>query len=137
VKLADKSSNVGALAKSPPADWSLERRLNYIEWAIAVINELPQTSAEAISTFYQRCDQAELQAYIDLGSERMAQDAAIRILERKTLRSGGTHLLYYNMGKTVEIRLVNSLLETLADQRVRATKQPSPLRAFYRAKQRL
>ena len=41
VKVADKSSNVGALAKSPPADWSLERRLNYIEWAIAVINELP------------------------------------------------------------------------------------------------
>ena len=101
VKLADKSSNVGALAKSPPADWSLERRLNYIEWAIAVINELPQTSAEAISTFYQRCDQAELQAYIDLGSERMAQDAAIRILERKTLRSGGTQAESDRLIKTI------------------------------------
>jgi len=41
VKLTDKSPNVGTLAKSPPANWSLERRLNYIEWAIAVINELP------------------------------------------------------------------------------------------------
>ena len=41
VKLTDKSSNVGTLAQSPPANWSLERRLNYIEWAIAVINELP------------------------------------------------------------------------------------------------
>ena len=101
VKLADKSSNVGALAKSPPADWSLERRLNYIEWAMAVINELPQTSTEAISTFYKRCDQAELQAYIDLGSERMAQDAAIRILERKTLRSGGTQVESDRLIKTI------------------------------------
>jgi (p)ppGpp synthase/HD superfamily hydrolase len=90
VKLADKSSNVGALAKSPPAEWSLERRLQYIVWAIQVVSKLPKTSVKAISTFYQRCDQAELQAYIDLGSERMAQNAAMRILERKTLRSGGT-----------------------------------------------
>ena len=33
VKLADKTSNVGAIGKSPPADWQLERRLEYISWA--------------------------------------------------------------------------------------------------------
>ena len=112
VKLADKSSNVGALAKSPPAEWSLERRLQYIEWAIQVISKLPKTSDKAISTFYQRCDQAELQAYIDLGSERMAQNAAMRILERKTLRSGGTQgqsdrLIKSIMANTLKLRNFN------------------------------
>ena len=28
VKLADKTSNIGAIANSPPEDWKLERRLN-------------------------------------------------------------------------------------------------------------
>ena len=40
--------------------------------------------------FTIRCDQAELQAYIDLGTERMAQNAAMKIMERKSLRNGAT-----------------------------------------------
>ena len=61
----------------------------------------PPTQGFSISTFYQRCDQAELLAYIDLGSERMAQAAAIRILERKTLRSGGTQAESDRLIKTI------------------------------------
>ena len=30
VKLADKTSNIGAIANSPPEDWTLDRRLKYI-----------------------------------------------------------------------------------------------------------
>ena len=30
LKLADKTSNIGAIANSPPEDWSLDRRLKYI-----------------------------------------------------------------------------------------------------------
>jgi (p)ppGpp synthase/HD superfamily hydrolase len=37
VKLADKTSNLRTLATSPAADWSVERRLEYIEWAKAVV----------------------------------------------------------------------------------------------------
>ncbi len=37
LKLADKISNVRALAASPPADWTLERRREYVSWAREVV----------------------------------------------------------------------------------------------------
>lgn len=33
LKLADKTSNLRALAASPPSDWSVKRRLDYVAWA--------------------------------------------------------------------------------------------------------
>jgi (p)ppGpp synthase/HD superfamily hydrolase len=33
LKLADKISNLRAIAASPPADWPLERRIEYVRWA--------------------------------------------------------------------------------------------------------
>lgn len=36
LKLADKTSNVRALAASPPADWEPERCFAYVEWAQSV-----------------------------------------------------------------------------------------------------
>jgi len=41
IKLADKTSNLRTIASSPAADWSVERRLQYVEWAKAVVAELP------------------------------------------------------------------------------------------------
>ena len=37
VKLADKTSNLRALAASPPAGWSQERRDEYLAWARRVV----------------------------------------------------------------------------------------------------
>jgi (p)ppGpp synthase/HD superfamily hydrolase len=37
IKLADKTSNLRTIASSPAADWSVKRRLGYIEWAKAVV----------------------------------------------------------------------------------------------------
>ena len=37
VKLADKISNITDITNSPPADWSIERRREYIEWGISVV----------------------------------------------------------------------------------------------------
>lgn len=37
IKLADKTSNLRAIAASPPADWSLERCTQYIDWAEQVV----------------------------------------------------------------------------------------------------
>ena len=37
VKLADKISNINDIANSPPADWTLERRREYVDWGIAVV----------------------------------------------------------------------------------------------------
>ncbi|MBN8910839.1 MAG: bifunctional (p)ppGpp synthetase/guanosine-3',5'-bis(diphosphate) 3'-pyrophosphohydrolase [Rhizobiales bacterium] len=36
LKLADKVSNLKAITASPPPDWSVRRRLEYVEWARAV-----------------------------------------------------------------------------------------------------
>lgn len=36
LKLADKTSNLRAVAKSPPAHWPVERRRAYVAWAAAV-----------------------------------------------------------------------------------------------------
>ncbi len=40
VKLADKICNLGDISRSPPPDWSLERRQEYFDWANRVIDEL-------------------------------------------------------------------------------------------------
>ena len=88
VKLADKTSNVGAIAKSPPEGWSLARRLQYIAWAEKVVSALPYLPEKGLNEFKRRCEQAELQAYIDQSTERQAQNAALRIMEQKVLRAG-------------------------------------------------
>ena len=88
IKLADKTSNVGAIANSPPDGWSLERRLEYIGWANTVVGHLPFLPKEGLSEFLRRCDQAELNAYDDLGTVRQAQNASLRLLERRAKRLG-------------------------------------------------
>jgi len=40
VKLADKISNLRDVANDPPADWDLERRRDYFDWAKRVIDQL-------------------------------------------------------------------------------------------------
>ena len=45
LKLADKVSNLRALLTSPPADWSLDRRKEYFEWARQVVDALPVPNA--------------------------------------------------------------------------------------------
>jgi GTP diphosphokinase / guanosine-3',5'-bis(diphosphate) 3'-diphosphatase len=40
LKLADKTSNLRSIAHSPPSDWSLDRRRNYLIWARDVVGGL-------------------------------------------------------------------------------------------------
>jgi guanosine-3',5'-bis(diphosphate) 3'-pyrophosphohydrolase len=37
VKLADKISNITDITNSPPADWTMERRREYIDWGVEVV----------------------------------------------------------------------------------------------------
>jgi GTP diphosphokinase / guanosine-3',5'-bis(diphosphate) 3'-diphosphatase len=37
VKLADKISNINDITNSPPADWTIERRREYVDWGVAVV----------------------------------------------------------------------------------------------------
>jgi hypothetical protein len=40
LKLADKVSNLRAIAASAPSDWSVKRRLEYVRWAREVVKGL-------------------------------------------------------------------------------------------------
>ncbi|HEY9774720.1 MAG TPA: HD domain-containing protein [Planktothrix sp.] len=40
VKMADKISNVSAMASLPPSDWSLDRRGEYLDWTEKVVHGL-------------------------------------------------------------------------------------------------
>ena len=40
IKLADKISNLRAITASPPPDWSVKRRLDYVDWARKVVSGL-------------------------------------------------------------------------------------------------
>ena len=61
IKLADKSSNVAAIGSSPPADWSAERKREYVAWARTVVAPLPYKPNIALQAFDSRC-QATLRA---------------------------------------------------------------------------
>jgi guanosine-3',5'-bis(diphosphate) 3'-pyrophosphohydrolase len=45
VKLADKICNLRDVADNPPADWPLQRRIEYFDWAKAVVDQMRGTHA--------------------------------------------------------------------------------------------
>jgi len=51
VKLADKICNLRDMAASPPENWSLERRIEYFDWAKAVVDGLPRVNARLLKMF--------------------------------------------------------------------------------------
>jgi (p)ppGpp synthase/HD superfamily hydrolase len=62
IKLADKTSNVRAIANSPPPDWSVERRLDYIRWASKVVAQIRGTSRWLEQQFDAAAKQASITA---------------------------------------------------------------------------
>lgn len=55
VKLADKIANLQDLADAPPAHWPHQRKIAYVDWADAVINQLRGTNARLEDHFDQVC----------------------------------------------------------------------------------
>jgi guanosine-3',5'-bis(diphosphate) 3'-pyrophosphohydrolase len=55
VKLADKICNLTDVASAPPADWSLERRREYFDWARQVIDRLRGVDARLEAAFDSAC----------------------------------------------------------------------------------
>ncbi len=53
IKLADKSCNVRDLVGSPPVDWSLERKREYLMWSDQVVAGLRGTNP-ALEEYYDR-----------------------------------------------------------------------------------
>jgi guanosine-3',5'-bis(diphosphate) 3'-pyrophosphohydrolase len=59
LKLADKTSNLRAIAASPPPDWSVKRRLDYIRWAREVVAGLMGVSPLLEQEFERAAQAAE------------------------------------------------------------------------------
>ena len=51
IKLADKISNIRDVSENPPADWSVERRIEYINWGERVIDGLRGANANLETHF--------------------------------------------------------------------------------------
>jgi (p)ppGpp synthase/HD superfamily hydrolase len=62
IKLADKTSNLRAIANSPPPAWSVERRLDYIRWAREVVAQIRGTSPWLEQQFDAAAKQASITA---------------------------------------------------------------------------
>ena len=59
LKLADKTSNLRAIAFSPSPDWSVKRRLEYIDWAKNVAAGLRGVSPWLEEQFDRAAEEAE------------------------------------------------------------------------------
>jgi (p)ppGpp synthase/HD superfamily hydrolase len=59
IKLADKTSNLRAVARSPAEGWSQERRLGYVNWAREVVAGLPAVNVWLESEFAAAAEAAE------------------------------------------------------------------------------
>lgn len=59
IKLADKTSNVRAIAFAPSPDWAVKRRLEYINWAKKVVQGLRGSSALLEAQFDRAVEDAE------------------------------------------------------------------------------
>ena len=59
IKIADKTSNMLALASSPPADWPAQRRQDYVQFARDVVAGLPGESVFLRTRFAAAADAAE------------------------------------------------------------------------------
>jgi (p)ppGpp synthase/HD superfamily hydrolase len=58
IKLADKTSNLRTISLSPAPDWSVKRRLEYIQWAEEVVAGLRGTSPWLEQQFDDAVDRA-------------------------------------------------------------------------------
>jgi len=59
IKLGDKLINCQDILQSPPENWTLERRRNYIQWAADVVSEIRGTNAALEAAFDQMLHEAE------------------------------------------------------------------------------
>ena len=53
IKLADKICNIRDVIHSPPSDWPVERRIEYLDWAEQVVRGLEGCNAKLEQEFYR------------------------------------------------------------------------------------
>jgi GTP diphosphokinase / guanosine-3',5'-bis(diphosphate) 3'-diphosphatase len=59
LKLADKTSNLRAVAASPPSNWSVKRRIEYVQWAKKVADGLRGVNPKLEGEFDEAAEAAD------------------------------------------------------------------------------
>lgn len=77
IKLADKTSNLRSLVKSPPQDWSIQRRREYLNWAQEVAKGLRGTNAWLEAQFDEAAEQ--LAASCEKGIQLLAKQREVNV----------------------------------------------------------
>jgi (p)ppGpp synthase/HD superfamily hydrolase len=67
IKLADKTSNLRAVTFSPPRDWSVKQRLEYVRWAKEVASGLQGVSLLLEQQFDRAAEEAERSIHVSAG----------------------------------------------------------------------
>jgi len=70
IKLADKVSNLHAIAFSAPPDWSVKRRLEYIRWTEKVVAGLRGASPWLEQQFDRAAEEAERSLHVPHTAKR-------------------------------------------------------------------
>jgi guanosine-3',5'-bis(diphosphate) 3'-pyrophosphohydrolase len=53
IKIADKICNIKDVTHSPPPDWSIKRRMEYLDWAERVVKAMNGCNAKLEEKFYR------------------------------------------------------------------------------------
>ena len=77
IKLADKICNVRDIAASPPADWTPERRLEYLDWSRRVVDGC-RGASPALERLFDRTLRDARKAFGRRGGRRQLSPAAAR-----------------------------------------------------------
>lgn len=59
IKLADKLTNCLDILNTPPKDWSLDRRREYVQWAVDVVAQIRGTNLSLEAAFDKMLSEAE------------------------------------------------------------------------------
>jgi len=59
IKLADKICNIQDIVTSPPSDWSVNRKMEYIIWSQDIVDRIRGTNSHLEKYFDDLCDKAK------------------------------------------------------------------------------
>jgi hypothetical protein len=125
VKMADIISNLRAIAVSPPAGWSTERKLGYLEGCRQVVDAARGTDASLERIFNETATDVERKIRDDTPFYINGREVVARDLDSQIGQA--VHLIYLlnTEGRALEAADVDRLCEFIGQRFPAATVQPA------------
>jgi hypothetical protein len=125
VKMADIISNLRAIAVSPPAGWSTERKLGYLEGCRQVVDAARGTESSIERIFDETAADVERAIRDDARFHIDGREVVARHLESEIGQA--VHLVYLlnTEGRALEVADIDRLCELIGQRFPAATVQPA------------